>query len=102
MKAGGACVRDELCVLAFCAARAVADQRNTNKQTPHKHQTPNNAPPKKTSQGDCYRADHLLEGHLEKLLEDKATTAAARKEAANLLAGVGELKCEELGAALTK
>ena len=43
-----------------------------------------------------------MEGHLEKLLEDAKTPPAERKEAENLLAGVGELKCEELGAALTK
>jgi hypothetical protein len=101
----GACVRDELCMLRCAVAE---ETQTTNK--PHQtqattpHQTPPKPHPKKTRNkpGDCYRADHLLEGHLEKLLEDKATTAAARKEAENLLAGVGELKCEELGAALTK
>ncbi|KAI7843806.1 hypothetical protein COHA_002704 [Chlorella ohadii] len=54
--------------------------------------------------GDCYRADHLLEGTLEAALED--TKAPLSKEAAyearDLLARVGELGAAELGAALTK
>ncbi|GAB4820588.1 hypothetical protein N2152v2_007634 [Parachlorella kessleri] len=54
--------------------------------------------------GDCHRADHLLEGHLEALLEDRKhpLTAEQTREARELLAGVGELKAAELGAALKK
>jgi len=54
--------------------------------------------------GDCYRADHLLENTLEALLEDKKNPLSAeeRKEVNNLLASVGELKMDDLGAALTK
>ena len=73
--------------------------QNTHPQPPHTHTTTHTP-----QTGDCYRADHLLEACLEGLLEDaKAPLApAARKEAENLLAGVGELKCEELGAAIVK
>lgn len=54
--------------------------------------------------GECYRADHLLEHALEALLEDKKNPASpeAAKEARDLLATVGELKADTLGAALTK
>ena len=51
--------------------------------------------------GDCYRADHLLEHALEAFLEDKKQPADKAKAARDLLAGVGELKAAELGAALT-
>lgn len=54
--------------------------------------------------GDCYRADHLLEAALEAFLEDKKTPPSkeAAREARELLAGVGELKEDTLGAALKK
>ncbi|EFN58464.1 hypothetical protein CHLNCDRAFT_34068 [Chlorella variabilis] len=54
--------------------------------------------------GDCHRADHLLEGALEALLEDRKNPASpeAAKAARDLLARVGELGAEELGAALTQ
>lgn len=54
--------------------------------------------------GECYRADHLLENALEAALEDKKNPLSpeAAKEARELLAGVGELKAEALGAALQK
>lgn len=54
--------------------------------------------------GDCHRADHLLEHALEALLEDKKNPLSpeATKEARDLLASVGELKADTLGAALTK
>lgn len=57
-----------------------------------------------TKTGECYRADHLLEHHLEAILEDKKNPLAAdaKKEASHLLATVGELSAESLGAALTK
>ena len=54
--------------------------------------------------GDCHRADHMLENCLEALLEDTKTPLdkAAVSEARELLARVGELRAEDLGAALTK
>lgn len=54
--------------------------------------------------GDCHRADHLLENTLESLLEDPAFLAnkEASSEARDLLARVGELGTEDLGAALSK
>jgi len=54
--------------------------------------------------GECYRADHLLEHHLEALLDDKKTPLSADKvkEVRDLLASVGELKQEAMGTALTE
>eukprot|EP00877_Chromochloris_zofingiensis_P008694 jgi/Chrzof1/4078/Cz13g19120.t1 len=54
--------------------------------------------------GDCHRADHLLEHHLEALLEDTKNPLSAedKKTAENLLATVGELKMEALGEAVRK
>ncbi|WIA35437.1 hypothetical protein OEZ86_003878 [Tetradesmus obliquus] len=54
--------------------------------------------------GDCYRADHLLEAAIEAALEDTKAPLSpeARKEAEDMLAGVGEMRAEALGAALTK
>ncbi|GBF92515.1 hypothetical protein Rsub_04619 [Raphidocelis subcapitata] len=54
--------------------------------------------------GDPYRADHLVEGHLEALLEDtKAPLPAAEKrEVKDLLAGVGEMDGAALGALITR
>lgn len=53
---------------------------------------------------DCHRADHLLENALEALLEDAKDPLSKEEasEARELLARVGELGGEELGAALTK
>ncbi|GLC40466.1 hypothetical protein PLESTB_001261900 [Pleodorina starrii] len=52
--------------------------------------------------GECFRADHLLEGHLEALLEDKKNPPSPEKvkEIRELLAGVGELKQDTMAAAL--
>ncbi|KAL4457919.1 hypothetical protein ABPG75_012784 [Micractinium tetrahymenae] len=54
--------------------------------------------------GDCHRADHLLEHALEALLEDARNPPSpkAAHAARDLLARVGELGAEELGAALTQ
>lgn len=52
--------------------------------------------------GDCHRADHLLEDLLEARLEpDSDATREERARARDLLARVGELGAEELGAELT-
>lgn len=52
--------------------------------------------------GDCHRADHLLENHLELVIEDATSDAATIEEARDLLARVGELNGDDLGAALTR
>ncbi|KAK9823739.1 hypothetical protein WJX72_005053 [[Myrmecia] bisecta] len=54
--------------------------------------------------GDCHRADHLLEAHLEALLEDNKNplTPEKREEVRDTLARVEELSAEQLGAALTQ
>ncbi|GFH13037.1 AA_TRNA_LIGASE_II domain-containing protein, partial [Haematococcus lacustris] len=52
--------------------------------------------------GECYRADHLLEAALEALLDNvkEPPSPEAAKEARDVLASVGELKQDQLGAAL--
>lgn len=52
--------------------------------------------------GDCYRADHLLEGALEAFIDDKKNPKDAIEVARNELAKVGEMKADDLGAMLTK
>eukprot|EP00193_Tetraselmis_chui_P003500 CAMPEP_0177771360 /NCGR_PEP_ID=MMETSP0491_2-20121128/11534_1 /TAXON_ID=63592 /ORGANISM="Tetraselmis chuii, Strain PLY429" /LENGTH=689 /DNA_ID=CAMNT_0019288871 /DNA_START=54 /DNA_END=2123 /DNA_ORIENTATION=+ len=55
--------------------------------------------------GECHRADHLLEDVLEKLLEDKKDplTPERRKEVAQILAEVGEMNTpEKMGKYLTE
>ncbi|KAJ9512986.1 hypothetical protein QJQ45_029195 [Haematococcus lacustris] len=54
--------------------------------------------------GECYRADHLLEAALEALLDNvkEPPSPEAAKEARDVLASVGELKQDQLGAALKK
>ena len=39
-----------------------------------------------TKTGDCHRADHLLEAHLEAILEDKKNPLPAEKSQVGMLA----------------
>lgn len=52
--------------------------------------------------GDCYRADHLLEGHLEKLLADKKLEPEKRKEYESVIGQIDNYGMKELGDFLTK
>lgn len=52
--------------------------------------------------GDCYRADHLLEGHLEKLLVDKKLEEEKRKEYEGVIGQIDNYGMKELGDLLTK
>lgn len=54
--------------------------------------------------GDPYRADHLVEGCLEGLLEDAKNplTPELKREVKDLLAGVGEMDGDALGALITR
>jgi len=45
---------------------------------------------------DCYRADHLLEGHLEKLMREKKCTAEKKEEYAGVLRQIDNMKKDEL------
>ncbi|PFX20012.1 Glycine--tRNA ligase [Stylophora pistillata] len=47
--------------------------------------------------GDCYRADHLLEGHLEKLLADKKLEEEKRKEYESVIGQIDNYGMKELG-----
>ncbi|XP_038044765.1 glycine--tRNA ligase-like [Patiria miniata] len=47
--------------------------------------------------GECFRADHLLKAHLEKLLQDKKTTSQQRDECTTVLARLDNYTKEELG-----
>lgn len=46
--------------------------------------------------GDCYRADHLLEGHLEKLIAHKKTSTEKKKEYQIVMNQVDNYKRDEL------
>lgn len=46
--------------------------------------------------GDCYRADHLLEGHLEKLMTSKKTSQEKKDEYKKVISQVDNYKKEEL------
>jgi len=52
--------------------------------------------------GDCHRADHLVEGHLETVIDDPKTSSADLSEARDLLARVGEMGAKELEEMITK
>lgn len=52
--------------------------------------------------GDCFRADHLLEGHLEKLLADKKLDAEKRKEYESVIGQIDNYGMKELGDLISK
>lgn len=52
--------------------------------------------------GDCFRADHLLEGHLEKLLADKKLEEEKRQEYESVIGQVDNYGMKELGELLKK
>jgi len=57
---------------------------------------------KEEGTGNCHRADHLLEDHLEKLLEDKTLDPAKRKEIETDYARADEFSQEELTEVMKK
>ena len=54
-----------------------------------------------SSPRDCFRADHLVEENLEKMLADPMLTPDRRKELEDMLARIEEFTPEEMGAAIT-
>merc|ERR1712180_586726 len=52
--------------------------------------------------GDCYRADHLLEGHLEKLLLNKKLEQSKKEEMEKVLAQMDNFKKDDLWALIQK
>ena len=51
--------------------------------------------------GECLRADHLLEGHIEKLLEDQMLSAERRRELETVHISADAFSTAELGEQLT-
>ena len=49
---------------------------------------------------DCFRADHLVEENLERMIADSMLAPARRTELEDLLARIEELTAEEMGAAI--
>ena len=49
---------------------------------------------------DCFRADHLVEENLERMIADPMLAPARRTELEDLLARIEELTAEEMGAAI--
>jgi len=47
--------------------------------------------------GDCYRADHLLEAHLEKALEEKAVSKEKKEEMGAVLRQIDNYGLQEIG-----
>jgi glycyl-tRNA synthetase len=52
--------------------------------------------------GECFRADHLLEGHLEKLAADPKVDPAKKEEYLSVASQTDNYGMEELGSLLTK
>ncbi|CAM6000212.1 unnamed protein product, partial [Sphagnum balticum] len=52
--------------------------------------------------GECFRADHLIEGELEKKLDDKKLSDADRAEMESLLRQVDNMKAEEMHQVIVK
>lgn len=52
--------------------------------------------------GDCFRADHLIEAHLEKLLTDKKLTAEAKSEIDSYLRQVDNMTANEMNEVILK
>ena len=50
--------------------------------------------------GDCFRADHLVEDNLERILQDPMLTAERRRELVDMQARLEEFTPEEMGAAI--
>ena len=52
--------------------------------------------------GECFRADHLIEAHLEKLLQDKKLTAEARQEMDSYLRQLDNMSASEMNQVILK
>jgi glycyl-tRNA synthetase len=52
--------------------------------------------------GECFRADHLIEAHLEKLLQDKKLSDNAKKEIDDYLRQVDNMKAAEMQQVIQK
>jgi len=52
--------------------------------------------------GECFRADHLIKDHLNKLLNDKKTEANVKEAATSLLARLDDLSSDQMDEAIAK
>ncbi|KAJ8311791.1 hypothetical protein KUTeg_010659 [Tegillarca granosa] len=52
--------------------------------------------------GECFRADHLIEAHLEKILADKKTQAEKKDEIRSLMPLIDGMSKDDMGATLKK
>ncbi|XP_077966936.1 glycine--tRNA ligase-like [Styela clava] len=57
---------------------------------------------KDVKNGQCFRADHLLEGHLEKLCESKKTSEEEKGKMKNIMNQIDNYGKEELGKLMTE
>ncbi|CAG2101863.1 unnamed protein product [Medioppia subpectinata] len=57
---------------------------------------------KDVKNGECFRLDHLIKGHLEKLMADKKTTAAKKAEYEDVIIKLDGYSKDEMNAALRK
>ncbi|KAK3108208.1 hypothetical protein FSP39_003235 [Pinctada imbricata] len=57
---------------------------------------------KDVKNGECFRADHLIEGHFEKLLKDKKVTDEVKEEIRSLLPKVDGMSRDDMQAVLRK
>lgn len=57
---------------------------------------------KDVNTGECYRADHLIEAHLEKLLTDKKLSAEQKAEAESYLRVVDNMSAKEMHEVIVK
>jgi len=57
---------------------------------------------KDTKTGECFRADHLIEAHLEKMLSDKKVPEATKSEIQSLLPKIDGFSKEDMAATLHK
>ncbi|XP_072396702.1 glycine--tRNA ligase [Diabrotica undecimpunctata] len=57
---------------------------------------------KDTKSGECFRLDHLIKAHLEKISADKKTSAATREECQDIVIKLDGMNKNEMGAVLKK
>ncbi|XP_050515936.1 glycine--tRNA ligase [Diabrotica virgifera virgifera] len=57
---------------------------------------------KDTKTGECFRLDHLIKAHLEKISADKKTSAATREECQDIVIKLDGMNKDEMGAVMKK
>lgn len=57
---------------------------------------------KDVKSGECFRLDHLIKAHLEKLCADKKTSAETKAECADIVIKLDGMNKSEMAAVMTK